>query len=91
VKIPVFSLLIIMAVSALMPAFDVMVDMPPGAIDDADWWGAVGEAALRGLANGGLSVLAVTAAAYGVDVRDQRRRYAGGGASGTGSNGTGGR
>jgi hypothetical protein len=78
-KIPLLSIVIIMVVSALIPAFDVMAEMPVGAIDDSEWWGAVGEAALRGFANGGLSVLAVTAAAYGVEVRETWRRASGGG------------
>lgn len=75
---PLTIALLIVLTGAIGPLTS-LADMPDGALTDGSWWRAIGEQAVRGLATGGVSAIAVVASAYGIEVRAARKAERGAG------------
>jgi hypothetical protein len=69
-----WALVAVLVINGLIGPLGELATLPEGALVDADWWARVAEEAVRGLATGALSGIAVVAAALGIEVRDLQRR-----------------
>jgi hypothetical protein len=72
-RVTPLTVVMLIVLSGLIGPLTSLADMPAGALTDADWWTSIGEQAVRGLATGAVSAIAVVASAYGIEVRAQRR------------------
>ncbi|GIV82466.1 MAG: hypothetical protein KatS3mg051_2149 [Anaerolineae bacterium] len=72
---PLTIILLIVLSGAIGPLTE-LADMPDGALTSTDWWVRIGEQAVRGLATGALSAVAVVASAYGIEIRGRTRSAA---------------
>jgi len=73
-KVTPLTVVLLIVLSGLIGPLTSLADMPAGALTDADWWTSIGEQAVRGLATGAVSAIAVVASAYGIEIRNQRRQ-----------------
>lgn len=72
-RVTPLSIGLLIVLSGLLGPLSSLSEMPAGAISDASWWRGIGEQAVRGLATGALSAVAVVASAYGIELRNRAR------------------